>query len=91
MCLCEAGDKAPGMMKRLPDLADKLFATLMTFLLDVEDDPQWHLADTDEHEGALYNKVFLSSLQRLTLPPPLPPPQPPVSPRPLLLRSACNP
>jgi len=56
--LCEARDKAPGMVRKLPTFASSLFETLMLFLLDVEDDPLWHQADTDEHEeegaGDLY-------------------------------------
>lgn len=34
--LCEARDKAPGMMRKLPTFAEKLFGVLMNFLLDVE-------------------------------------------------------
>ncbi|KAF5839603.1 armadillo-type protein [Dunaliella salina] len=57
--LCEARDKAPGMMRKLPNFTPSLFETLMLFLLDVEDDPLWHQADDDKYEdegaGELYN------------------------------------
>lgn len=48
--LCEARDKAPGMMRKLPNFVPNLFETLMLFLLDVEDEKLWHGADTDQHE-----------------------------------------
>lgn len=48
--LCEARQKAPGMMRKLPQFVNKMFETLMIFLLDVEDDPKWHLADSAQHE-----------------------------------------
>uniref|UniRef100_A0A7R9V0M6 TOG domain-containing protein n=1 Tax=Chlamydomonas euryale TaxID=1486919 RepID=A0A7R9V0M6_9CHLO len=50
--LCEAREKAPGMMRKLPNFVPSLFEMLMTFLMDVEDDPLWHSADTDQHEEA---------------------------------------
>jgi hypothetical protein len=34
--LCEAREKAPGMMRKLPQLVARLFQCLVTFLLDVE-------------------------------------------------------
>ncbi|PSC74524.1 ARM repeat-containing [Micractinium conductrix] len=51
--LCEAREKAPGMMRKLPQFADRLFNCMVGFLLDVEDDPQWHAAEDEklEHEG----------------------------------------
>lgn len=51
--LCEAREKAPGMMRKLPQFADRLFKCLVSFLLDVEDDPEWHTAEDErnEHEG----------------------------------------
>ena len=48
--LCEAREKAPGMMRKLPNFVPSLFETTMLFLLDVEDDPLWHGADNDQHE-----------------------------------------
>lgn len=52
VCLSEARDRAPGMMKKLPQFASQLFQTLMTFLIDIEDDPQWHAADDEADEEA---------------------------------------
>jgi hypothetical protein len=40
--LCEARDKAPGMVRRLPNFVGGLFDALMHFLLDIEDEPDWH-------------------------------------------------
>jgi hypothetical protein len=37
-------------MRKLPDFVPTLFNALMGFLLDVEDDPLWHTADSDAHE-----------------------------------------
>lgn len=34
--LCEAREKAPGMMRRLPQFGERLFKVLVTFLLDIE-------------------------------------------------------
>ena len=34
--LCEAREKAPGMMRKLPDFVGCLFQCLVTYLLDVE-------------------------------------------------------
>lgn len=34
--LCDARDKAPGMMRKLPNFVNQLFETLMLFLLDIE-------------------------------------------------------
>lgn len=34
--LCEAREKAPGMMRKLPQFLDRLFKCLLTFLLDLE-------------------------------------------------------
>lgn len=38
--LCEAREKAPGMMRKLPQIVGRLFQCLMTFLLDIEVLPQ---------------------------------------------------
>ena len=40
------------MMRKLPDLVDRLFACLLSFLLDIEDEPDWHAADSDAAEEA---------------------------------------
>ena len=34
--LCEAREKAPGMMRKLPQFAERLFKCLVLFLLDIE-------------------------------------------------------
>lgn len=34
--LCEAREKAPGMMRKMPQFGQQLFETLMLFLLDIE-------------------------------------------------------
>ncbi|KAL8201585.1 hypothetical protein R6Q57_010732 [Mikania cordata] len=49
--LAEAREKAPGMMRKLPQFIKRLFEILMKMLLDVEDDPAWHSAEV-EHEDA---------------------------------------
>jgi hypothetical protein len=37
--LCEAREKAPGMMRKLPQINQRLFQCLMGFLLDIEVPP----------------------------------------------------
>jgi len=34
--LCEARDKAPGMMRKLPTFAEQIFRIMLNFLLDIE-------------------------------------------------------
>jgi importin-5 len=63
--LCEAREKAPGMMRKLPDFIGRLFACLMNFLLDCEDDPLWHAGDRDEDEGAGEGELFESGQEYL--------------------------
>lgn len=63
--LCEARDKAPGMMRKLPDFVPTLFSALMGFLLDVEDDPLWHSADSDAHEEEGCGDLFDSGQEFL--------------------------
>jgi len=50
--LAEARERAPGMMRKLPEFIGRLFATLMNMLLDIEDDPLWYGADALEDEDA---------------------------------------
>ncbi|CAL5227386.1 g10339 [Coccomyxa viridis] len=68
--LCEAREKAPGMMRKLPQHLARLFQCLVFFLLDIEDEPNWHRADTDKYEsegeGELY-EFGQESLDRLAL------------------------
>ena len=56
--LCEAREKAPGMMRKLPNFVQRLFNCCLSFLLDIEDDAAWHTAEDEkwenEGEGELY-------------------------------------
>ncbi|KAL4452685.1 hypothetical protein ABPG75_008347 [Micractinium tetrahymenae] len=56
--LCEAREKAPGMMRKLPQFADRLFKCLVGFLLDIEDHPQWHAAEDEKHEHEGERELF---------------------------------
>lgn len=56
--LCEAREKAPGMMRKLPQFGDRLFKCLVLFLLEVEDDPQWHAAEDERHEHEGEGEIF---------------------------------
>ncbi|KAM7523124.1 hypothetical protein LguiA_013026 [Lonicera macranthoides] len=49
--LAEARERAPGMMRKLPQFISRLFAILMNILLDIEDDPAWHTADTEDEDA----------------------------------------
>lgn len=51
--LCEAREKAPGMMRKLPNFVERLFKCLISFLLDIEDVEAWHKSEDekDESEG----------------------------------------
>lgn len=49
--LAEARERAPGMMRKLPQFIERLFAILMKMLLDIEDESVWHSAE-EEHEDA---------------------------------------
>jgi len=67
--LAEARERAPGMMRKLPQFIRRLFAVLMSMLLDVEDDPSWHNAETeDEDAGETSNYAFgQECLDRLSI------------------------
>ncbi|KAL8262933.1 hypothetical protein R6Q59_024282 [Mikania micrantha] len=57
--LAEARERAPGMMRKLPQFISSLFAILMRMLLDIEDEPAWHSAeDEDEDVGESSNYNF---------------------------------
>ena len=58
LTLCEAREKAPGMMRRLPAVLARLFQLCVAFLLDIEDDPSWHRADTDAHANDGDGELF---------------------------------
>merc|ERR1712091_736511 len=67
--LAEAREKAPGMMRKLPDFAQRLFQSMVSFLLDIEDEAEWHSAlETHENagEGELYD-VGQDCLDRLAI------------------------
>jgi hypothetical protein len=49
--LAEARERAPGMMRKLPQFISRLFAILMNMLLDIEDDPAWHSAENEDEDA----------------------------------------
>ena len=49
--LTEARDRAPGMMRKVPNFVQRLYNCLVTFLLDIEDDEVWHTAENEEDGG----------------------------------------
>ncbi|KAK6945426.1 hypothetical protein RJ641_026528 [Dillenia turbinata] len=49
--LAEARERAPGMMRKLPQFISRLFAILMKMLLDIEDEPVWHAAETEDEDA----------------------------------------
>ncbi|KAL5563592.1 hypothetical protein UlMin_033339 [Ulmus minor] len=67
--LAEARERAPGMMRKLPQFISRLFEILMKMLLDIEDDPAWHTAETeDEDAGETSNySVGQECLDRLSI------------------------
>ncbi|GAB2211296.1 hypothetical protein Droror1_Dr00016589 [Drosera rotundifolia] len=67
--LAEAREKAPGMMRKMPQFVHRLFAILMKMLCDIEDKPAWHGAVTeDEDAGETGNySVGQESLDRLAI------------------------
>lgn len=67
--LAEARERAPGMMRKLPQFISRLFAILMQMLLDIEDEPAWHSAENeDEDAGESSNySVGQECLDRLAI------------------------
>ncbi|KAL6519655.1 hypothetical protein OROHE_017345 [Orobanche hederae] len=67
--LAEARERAPGMMRKLPQFINRLFTNLMKMLLDVDDDPEWHSAEAkDEDAGETSNYcVGQECLDRLAI------------------------
>ncbi|XP_010531149.1 PREDICTED: importin-5-like isoform X1 [Tarenaya hassleriana] len=49
--LAEARERAPGMVRKLPQFISRLFAVLMKMLVDIEDDPVWHSAVTEDEDA----------------------------------------
>ncbi|GAB4835111.1 hypothetical protein Ancab_000019 [Ancistrocladus abbreviatus] len=67
--LAEARERAPGMMRKLPQFISRLFGLLMKMLLDLEDDPAWHSAESEEEDaGETSNYSFgQECLDRLSI------------------------
>ncbi|TQD80393.1 hypothetical protein C1H46_034082 [Malus baccata] len=67
--LAEARERAPGMMRKLPQFISRLFAILMRMLLDIEDEASWHTAESeDEDAGETGNySVGQECLDRLAI------------------------
>ncbi|KAM5575595.1 hypothetical protein ABKV19_014513 [Rosa sericea] len=49
--LAEARERAPGMMRKLLQFISRLFAILMKMVLDIEDDPSWLIAETEDEDA----------------------------------------
>nr|GLL31765.1 importin-5-like [Ipomoea trifida]GMD14898.1 importin-5-like [Ipomoea batatas]GMD18000.1 importin-5-like [Ipomoea batatas]GMD19387.1 importin-5-like [Ipomoea batatas]GMD20739.1 importin-5-like [Ipomoea batatas] len=49
--LAEARERAPGMMRKLPQFISRLFAILMKMLLSIDDEPAWHSAVVEEEDA----------------------------------------
>lgn len=49
--LAEAREKAPGMMRKLPQFVQRLFGILMKLLEDIEDEPAWHGAEMEDEDA----------------------------------------
>ncbi|KAM0045083.1 putative armadillo-like helical, TOG domain, importin beta family [Helianthus debilis subsp. tardiflorus] len=67
--LAEARERAPGMMRKLPQFISRLFGILLRMLLDIEDEPAWHTAENeDEDAGESSNySVGQECLDRLAI------------------------
>ena len=50
--LTEARDRAPGMMRKLPNFVPRLLKALLVFCFDVEDDEDWHVCGDEENDDA---------------------------------------
>ncbi|GKB46255.1 Myc-type, basic helix-loop-helix domain-containing protein, partial [Tanacetum coccineum] len=46
--LAEARERAPGMMRKLPQFITRLFGILMKMLLDIEDEAAWHTPENED-------------------------------------------
>ncbi|KAM0952064.1 putative importin-beta domain, armadillo-like helical, TOG domain, importin beta family [Dioscorea sansibarensis] len=49
--LAEARERAPGMMRRLPQFVARLFSVLIKMLLDIDDGSSWHGAETEDEDA----------------------------------------
>ncbi|GHP09304.1 hypothetical protein PPROV_000804100 [Pycnococcus provasolii] len=50
--LAESRDKAPGMIRKLPDFVNNLFQSLLLFLLDIDDDAEWYDVSGSNADGS---------------------------------------
>ncbi|CAN8252385.1 unnamed protein product [Cochlearia groenlandica] len=54
-----AEERAPGMVRKLPQFIDRLYVVLMKMLEDIEDNAAWHSAETeDEDAGQTSNYIM---------------------------------
>ncbi|KAG2300104.1 hypothetical protein Bca52824_036576 [Brassica carinata] len=67
--LAEARERAPGMVRKLPQFIDRLFAVLMKMLEDIEDDPAWYSAETEDEDAGETNNYSMGQecLDRLAI------------------------
>ncbi|XP_009766010.1 uncharacterized protein LOC107788039 isoform X2 [Nicotiana tabacum] len=67
--LVEERERTPGMMRKLPSFISRCFTMLLNLLLDIEDDPAWHSAETgSDNTGATSNfKVGAECLGRFSV------------------------
>lgn len=63
--LVEARDKAPGMMRKLPDFGNRFFKALLDFLLDIEEDESWYNANSEESTEAGESDLYDSGQMNL--------------------------
>lgn len=49
--LAEARERAPGMMRKLPQFVRRLFEILMQMLLDIEDEDAWHTGKVEDEDA----------------------------------------
>ena len=57
--LTEARDRAPGMMRKVPNFVPRLYNCLVSFLFnDIEDDEDWHTAENEEDEGSGQGELY---------------------------------
>ncbi|CAN8300728.1 unnamed protein product [Cochlearia groenlandica] len=49
--LAEARERAPGMVRKLPQFIDRFFAVLMKMAEDIEDDSAWYSAETEDEDA----------------------------------------
>ncbi|XP_022718871.1 importin-5-like [Durio zibethinus] len=67
--LTESRERAPGMMRKLPQFIRSLFGVLMNMLVDIEDEPDWYdVENEDENVGETSNYgVGQECLDRLSI------------------------